>query len=94
MFDNLLKLWEEMEEKVYVEPGFRGYRFFSEYCEETIKVVNELDNLLINDGKINYTNRENLKVLGFDVFPVEKDSFGWLIGACVKKDTKCGVYFG
>ena len=36
--------------------------------------------LLIRDGKCNYENMKILKEKGFNVFPIESDSFGWLIG--------------
>lgn len=36
--------------------------------------------LLITDlGECNWRNIELLKMEGFDVFPIEKDRFGWLV---------------
>jgi hypothetical protein len=36
--------------------------------------------LITKDGHPNFDNNQILKENGFDVFPVERDSFGWLIG--------------
>lgn len=94
MFDNLIRLWKEMEANAANDRGYRGYLYYSEDAKETIEVINEINTLLIDRGSINHTNMLKLRLLGFNIFPVERDSFGWLIGACIKKDTKCGVYFG
>ena len=94
MFDNLMRLWKEMEENVSCDNNYRGYSFYSQDAKESIAVISEVSDLLIDSSGINYTNMIKLRDLGFSIFPVERDSFGWLIGACVKKDTKCGIYFG
>lgn len=45
---------------------------------------NMLDHLLITPyGKCNWENIELLKNSGFDIYPGEKDRFGWLNG-CIK----------
>ena len=94
MFDKLLELWKIMEQNASIESdGFRGYSYYSDHHIETINVSNEISDLLITNGNINYVTMNKLKELGFNIFPVEKDSFGWLIGACIKKETRCGVYF-
>lgn len=49
------------------------------------EIVNTLEmlaiTLLINDnGSCNWENIRHLENVGYSVFPIEKDSFGWLIG--------------
>lgn len=95
MFDKLLELWKVMEEaNIHTEEGPSGYSFYDYEREEVGAVSAELCSLLIDCGSINYDNKLKLTELGFFIFPVERDSFGWLVGACVKKSTKCGVCFG
>jgi hypothetical protein len=36
--------------------------------------------LIDSNGRCNRENMEKLENLGYPVFPIEKDSFGWLIG--------------
>lgn len=36
--------------------------------------------LITNTGKCNWRNIELLKMEGYDVVPLEKDSCGWLVG--------------
>ena len=41
----------------------------------------EAESLLITDnGYCNWENIETLKDAGYSVFPIERDSFGWIIG--------------
>jgi hypothetical protein len=43
-------------------------------------------NVLIDDeGKCNWENIKILETIGFYVIPIEKDSFGWLVGGIVTK---------
>lgn len=56
----------------------------SNYLEDNIQIVNEIvdlaDELLITtDGQCNWKNMSILENHNFDVFPIEVDSFGWLI---------------
>jgi len=39
--------------------------------------------LIDSDGKCDWSNISILKSAGFDVIPIERDSFGWLIGGIV-----------
>jgi hypothetical protein len=41
--------------------------------------------LIDQDGNCNWDNIHILEKNGFSVFPVEKDSFGWLIGGIATK---------
>jgi hypothetical protein len=49
---------------------------------EIVKTLQSLaDELLINDtGGCNWKNIRILQSVGYSVFPLEKDSFGWVIG--------------
>jgi hypothetical protein len=55
----------------------------SDYLEDDIPIVNEIvnlaDELLIINGQCNWKNMSILEVHNFDVFPLEVDSFGWLV---------------
>ena len=44
--------------------------------------------LILEGGRINQSNMDELSDLGWGVFPVERDGFGWLIGGI---QTKKGV---
>lgn len=51
------------------------------------EVENAACNLLINsNGGCNWSNISVLKAAGFNVVPVERDRFGWLIGGIVTKN--------
>ena len=52
---------------------------------DIIKICNNLlENLLITSyGKCNWENIELLKRSGFNIYPGEKDRYGWLTG-CIK----------
>mgnify|MGYP001164523644 CR=1 FL=1 len=41
--------------------------------------------LIQTDGRVNYGNAKILYKEGFDIIPLEKDSFGWLVGGIVTK---------
>jgi hypothetical protein len=51
--------------------------------EDHIPIVNEIvnlaDELLIINGQCNWKNMSILENYNFDVFPIEVDSFGWLV---------------
>jgi len=52
-------------------------------CEEVSNLVNKY---LITEGvSPNFDNMRILADKGFRVFPVEKDSFGWLVGGIMTK---------
>lgn len=58
---------------------------FSEYLPTSDPFVSEIagmaDSLLINDeGHCNWNNIEIMKDNKYEVFPIERDRFGWLIG--------------
>lgn len=43
------------------------------------------DVLIDSNGQCNWANISILKSVGFNVIPIEKDSFGWMIGGIVTK---------
>lgn len=58
----------------------------SEYLQNDDLMVTDIsimaNNLLIDvDGNCNWDNIEIMKNHNYDVFPLERDRFGWLIGA-------------
>jgi hypothetical protein len=57
-----------------------------DYLEESIPIVNEIvqlaNELLITEkGQCNYNNMAILESNNFNIFPLEVDSFGWLVAA-------------
>ena len=61
-----------------------------ELVKEAVKIANEV--LITDGGKPDFDNINIIRKNGFDVFPGEKDSFGWLTG-CIKT-TKGIIVFG
>lgn len=58
----------------------------------TRDLVGMMDDLLITDkGGCNWTNINALKKLGYDVYPTDQDSFGWLCAA-VEKNNHIVIY--
>lgn len=56
----------------------------SNYLEDSIPIVNEIVNLadkvlITNQGQCNYKNISILENHNFNIFPIEVDSFGWLV---------------
>ena len=72
------------EEIQYTDEGTRYYDG-NQVDNETIRMLEDLaDELFITaKGRPNYDAINMAKKEGIDVFPGEKDSFGWLTG-CVK----------
>ena len=60
-----------IEPTMYLSPNY----------PEVSEVIDLADKYLIDDqGYCNWENINILKAKGFDVFPVERDSFGWILG--------------
>lgn len=58
----------------------------------TSDLVGMMDDLLITDkGGCNWANINALKKLGYDVYPTDQDSFGWLCAA-VEKNNHVVIY--
>lgn len=73
-----------IKQKEYLTDGYRSE--LPQLIQETIKLADEL--LITKDGRPNFNNITYLKEHGFNVFPGDKDSFGWLTG-CIR--TKKGI---
>lgn len=73
-----------IEEKKHLTDGYH------DKLHPTIQLaVSRANELLITDtGTCNWNNINILKESGYNVFPGEQDSFGWLIG-CIR--TKKGI---
>lgn len=77
--ETLIELIERIDSdsKTYAK-----YGFVVEYGNRLVADASILaSNLLITEkGKCNWVNIEWLKCSGYDVFPVEKNNKGWLLG--------------
>ena len=49
--------------------------------------------LITSEGRPNWSNIRTLEQHGYEVYPTERDSFGWLC-ACLEVDDTTFVYFG
>jgi len=73
----------DMLERIETDLTIRAkYGFVTEYGSKFVADASLLaSKLLITDeGKCNWLNIEWLKCTGYDVFPVEKNNKGWLMG--------------
>jgi hypothetical protein len=57
-----------------------------EYCTGVGYLAEEV--LISFNGQCNWENIGKLKAAGYDVFPIERDRFGWMIAGI---QTGCGV---
>lgn len=77
------------------EQGDDGYLYFKSEDPASKQVEGFACLALINkDGSCNYKEMDKLRSLGYDVFPGEKDSFGWLTGCIRSKETNAVVVYG
>jgi hypothetical protein len=77
--DELIKLIEQID----ADPNIVAkYDYFREYGSTLVAQASELacKTLITEKGGCNWKNIELLRDAGYDVFPVERDRFGWLIG--------------
>jgi hypothetical protein len=77
--DELLRLLQEFEtntEILYDE---------DEYISDSNIAATASAILIDEEGNCNWENIHTLETNGFSVIPIEKDSFGWLIGGIVTK---------
>lgn len=56
----------------------------SDYLADNIPIVNEIVNLanellITHEGRCNHKNMSILEQYNFNIFPLEVDSFGWLV---------------
>jgi len=61
--------------------GIKPSEYLTSDCSEVAEIIELANKHLITDkGYCNWYNINVLKEKGFDVFPVERDSFGWMLG--------------
>lgn len=68
----------------------------SDYLADNIPIVNEIVNLanellITREGECNHKNMSILEQYNFNIFPLEVDSFGWLV-ACIHTDKGIIIY--
>ena len=76
-------IMEEFLEKIkeLEESEIEASAYLSSFNERVIEIVMLADRLLIDDnGHCNWEHINFMKNSNYDVFPIEKDRFGWLIG--------------
>ena len=74
----------EIKEKKYLTNGCHDN--LHQYIQ--IAVSQAYDQLITSEGACNWDNISTLKENGYNVFPGDQDSFGWLTG-CIR--TKKGI---
>lgn len=72
---NLLKALESDDTLIPVEECITEHH---PLVEEIVGLADDL--LITTNGVCNWTRINMLKNIGYNVFPLERDSFGWLIG--------------
>lgn len=94
MIQQFVQAWEAMENG-NVSLDKQGERYFYNSSEPKVLDCEILANdLLISNGNLNHSNAEELQKLGFKVFPLEKDRFGWLLGGITKSPNTTILTFG
>lgn len=85
--DELIAKLEELyskdveENSEYYEE--EGEWYFKDYAQRDVELLaNEL--LIGSGGSCNWENVNLLRSSGYNVFPGDRDSFGWLVG-CIQK---------
>lgn len=80
--ERLLEALRAIEKVDYIKP--KQYLTNGNPKELVKEAVNLADQVLITkEGRPNFDNIDYLKANGFNVFPGETDSFGWLTG-CIR----------
>lgn len=85
-----IKIMEERDEvksKEYLTDGYHSK--LHPLIQNAVNLANEK---LIEDGMPNFKNIDLLKQEGYDIYPGEVDSFGWVTG-CIKT-SKGIIVFG
>ena len=61
----------------------RRLQFLEDSHHETIPQIRYLIHQLFitEDGRLDYKNKELLEGYGYKIYPIEQDSYGWLVGA-------------
>lgn len=93
MFEEFLMKWAQMEAEI---PGNNQYYNAGEDVPEISYEIEGLcsDLFITEEGRPNVSNIEAIRKYGFQVYPTERDSFGWLCAACKKLSTNSIIFFG
>ena len=93
MFEEFLMKWAQMETEI---PGNNQYYNAGEDVPEISYEIEWLcsDLFITEEGRPNVSNIEAIRKYGFQVYPTERDSFGWLCAACKKLSTNSIIFFG
>jgi hypothetical protein len=80
--ENLITLVKALEAS-----DIRRLQFLQDGHHETIPQIRYLIHQLFitEDGRLDYKNKDLLKTYGYTIYPVEQDSYGWLVGALSTK---------
>jgi len=76
--DQLLNLLNTLESDETLIPVDECITMYHPLVDEISGLAEEL--LITSNGFCNWGNIETLKNKGYSVFPLERDSFGWLVG--------------
>jgi hypothetical protein len=77
--DSFIAMLKEIE--TYTDLTCNKYDIITDNNEIVNRLSSLADGLLINDrGGCNWDNIAIVENMGYNVFPLEKDRFGWLIG--------------
>lgn len=87
-----IKEFAELLDSIQDNPADGIYFESNPEIDHATSVCNEL--LITHDGGVNYNNITTLEELGYTVYPVEKDSFGWLVGGVRNNKTGKVLTFG
>lgn len=71
-----------------------GFNYYHPQVDRAVGYANDL--FITNKGQPDFDNiRELEKISDYEVYPVEQDSFGWLVTAIRKTtNTQLNLYFG
>jgi hypothetical protein len=63
--------------------NLRPRQFLEDKDHELIPQIRYLIHQLFitQDGRLDYKNKELLETYGYKIYPIEQDSYGWLVGA-------------
>ena len=92
MSDSMKELIELLDE-IFADPSYVDtsqmdglHRYIStdaDIVQHALDIIDE--DIIVENGSVNYTNIAELNRCGYRVFPGELDGFGWLTG-CIQKE--------
>ena len=100
MFEEFIEKWNLMESTVKPTAIDGSLKIFNAgYQGDLPEITSEVEDLcsdlfITEEGRPNVSNIEAIRKYGFQVYPTERDSFGWLCAACKKLSTNSIIFFG